>query len=179
MIPLIQQIPKGLYKKLLQEKLLSLTNLTKNDLFKDQESSSVNSKVIIDNDISTSDSLLLSIFLEHPGLLEQFSEKVIKIIANKNVIKILGLIPQFKNGNNFQMNKFLETDDEIKDIFIRQSTDKIIYKDENSAKNTIISILNNYEGLDKESKYFTILEKYTDGIKLTEEEKNLLKSFKK
>ena len=179
MIPLIQQIPKGLYKKLLQEKLLSLTNLTKNDLFKDQESSSVNSKVIIDNDISISDSLLLSIFLEHPGLLEQFSEKVIKIIANKNVIKILELIPQFKNGNNFQMNKFLETDDEIKDIFIRQSTDKIIYKDENSAKNTIISILNNYEGLDKESKYFTILEKYTDGIKLTEEEKNLLKSFKK
>ena len=179
-IPLIQKIPKGIYKKLLEEKLLSLTNLSKEDLFKDQQQSVMNNKLISDNNnISLSDSLLLSIFLEHPALLEQFSEKVIKIITDKNIIKILELIPQFKNGNNFQMNKFLEADDEIKEIFVKQSTDKITYKDEESAKNTIISILNNYEGLDRESRYFAILEKYSDGIKLTKEEKDLLKSFKK
>ena len=77
------------------------------------------------------------------------------------------------------MNKFLETDDKIKELFIKYSTDKIIYKNENSAKNTIISILNNYEGQDKESQYFAVLQKYSDGIDLTESEQSLLKSFKK
>jgi hypothetical protein len=89
------------------------------------------------------------------------------------------LIPTFKKGNNFQMNKFLETDDELKELFIKYSTDKITYKNENSAKNTIISILNNYEGQDKESQYFAVLQKYSDGIELTEAEQSLLKSFKK
>jgi hypothetical protein len=64
--------------------------------------------------------------LEHPRLsLTEFSEKVIKIIEDKNIVKIIKLIPTFKKGNNFQMNKFLETDDEIKriihQIFYRQN----------------------------------------------------------
>ena len=89
------------------------------------------------------------------------------------------MIPTFKKGNSFQMNKFLETDDELKELFIKYSTDKITYKNENSAKDTIISILNNYEGQDKESQYFSVLQKYSDGIELTEAEQSLLKSFKK
>ena len=179
-MPLISQIPMGLYKKLLQEKLLTLTNLSNQDLFNDnQVKFQKNQSPVVSNDISLSDSLLLSIFLEHPGLLNQFSEKVIKIIEDKNIVKIIKLIPTFKKGNNFQMNKFLETDDELKELFIKYSTDKITYKNENSAKNTIISILNNYEGQDKESQYFAILQKYSDGMELTEAEKTLLKSFKK
>ena len=179
-MPLISQIPMGLYKKLLQEKLLTLTNLSNQDLFNDnQVKFQKNQSPVVSNDISLSDSLLLSIFLEHPGLVDEFSEKVIKIIEDKNIVKIIKLIPTFKKGNNFQMNKFLETDDELKELFIKYSTDKITYKNENSAKNTIISILNNYEGQDKESQYFAILQKYSDGMELTEAEKTLLKSFKK
>jgi len=179
-IPLISQIPMGLYKKLLQEKLLTLTNLSNQDLFNDnQVKFQKNQSPVVSNDISLSDSLLLSIFLEHPGLVDEFSEKVIKIIEDKNIVKIIKLIPTFKKGNNFQMNKFLETDDELKELFIKYSTDKITYKNENSAKNTIISIFNNYEGQDKESQYFAILQKYSDGMELTEAEKTLLKSFKK
>lgn len=179
-VPLISQIPMGLYKKLLQEKLLSLTNLSTEDLFNNYElRTQKNQHVEAVNNISLSDNLLLSIFLEHPNLLDQFSEKVIKIIEDKNIIKVLKLIPTFKKGNNFYMNKFLETDDEIKELFLKYSTDKIIYKNEDSAKKTIISILNNHEGQDKESQYFTVLQKYSDGVELTEEEKNLLKHFKK
>ena len=48
---------------------------------------------------------MLSIFLEHPSLLDQFNEKVTKIIEDKNIIKIMKLIPTFKKGNSFQMNK--------------------------------------------------------------------------
>jgi len=179
-MPLISQIPMGLYKKLLQEKLLTLTNLSNEDLFNDNQiKAQKNQPPGATNDISLSDSLMLSIFLEHPSLLDQFSEKVTKIIEDKNIIKIMKLIPTFKKGNSFQMNKFLETDDEIKELFIKYSTDKIMYKNEDSAKTTIISILNNYEGQDKESQYFAVLQKYSDGIELTDSEKALLKSFKK
>jgi hypothetical protein len=169
-----------LYKKLLQEKLLTLTNLSTEDLFNNYElKTQKNQHFRVVNDISLSDNLLLSIFLEHPILFDQFSDKVIKIIEDKNIIKVLKLIPTFKKGNNFYMNKFLETDDKIKELFLKYSTDKIIYKNEDSAKKTIISILNNHEGQDKESQYFTVLQKYSDGVELTEEEKNLLKNFKK
>ncbi|MBL6899326.1 MAG: DNA primase, partial [Gammaproteobacteria bacterium] len=179
-MPLISQIPMGLYKKLLQEKLLTLTNLSTEDLFNNYElKTQKNQHFRAVNDISLSDNLLLSIFLEHPNLFDQFSDKVIKIIEDKNIVKVLKLIPTFKKGNNFYMNKFLETDDEIKELFIKYSTDKIIYKNEDSAKKTIISILNNYEGQDKESQYFAVLQKYSDGVELTEEEKQLLKNFKK
>ena len=87
----------------------------------------------------------------------------------------------YKNKQRFWFEKLSRKydDQEIKELFIKYSTDKITYKNENSAKNTIISILNNYEGQDKESQYFAVLQKYSDGIELTEAEKTLLKSFKK
>ena len=170
----------GIYRKLLEEKLSSLTNLSKEDLFKDrQENVSNKDKKTIDTKISITDSLLLSIFLEHPDLFEEFSKEVFNIIENENIIKILKLIPKFKSGNGFQMNKFLECDDEIKNIFLMQSSQKVMYKNKASAKNTILSILENYEGQNRETEYFAILQKYSDGENLTDQEKEILKNFKK
>ena len=179
-VPLIKKVPEGIYRKLLQEKLSSLTNLSNEDLFKDKQPSSVDINTANpDHEKSLTDGLLLSIFLEHPMLLDEFSEKVTKIIKDKIIIKMLELIPQFKNGNNFQINKFLEADEEIKNIFLSHSTDKVIYKDEKSAKNTIISILDNHRVQTRESKYFDILKRYSDGENLSQDEKEFLKKFKK
>ena len=179
-LPLIQLIPMGIYRKLLEEKLSSLTNLPKEDLFKDgQENASVKDKKGIDSKISITDGLLLSIFLEHPDLFEEFSKEVLNIVKDEKIIKILKLIPKFKSGNRFQMNKFLECDDEIKNIFLIQSSQKVIYKNKASAKNTILSILENYEGQNRETEYFAILQKYSDGENLTDQEKEILKNFKK
>ena len=68
-LPLIQLIPMGIYRKLLEEKLSSLTNLSKEDLFKGTQEN-VNAKDIVKTDpnINITDGLLLSIFLEHPDL---------------------------------------------------------------------------------------------------------------
>jgi len=179
-LPLIQLIPMGIYRKLLEEKLSSLTNLSKEDLFKDRQKSVSNKdKKTIDSKISITDNLLLSIFLEHPDLFEEFSKEILNIIENENIIKILKLIPKFKSGNGFQMNKFLECDDEIKNIFLTQSSQKVMYKNKASAKNTILSILENYEGQNRETEYFAILQKYSDGENLTDQEKEILKNFKK
>ncbi len=60
-----------------------------------------------------------------------------------------------------------------------QSSKKIVYKDKASAENTILSILENHEGQNRESEYFSILQKYSDGEKLTNQEKEVLKNFKK
>ena len=179
-LPLIQLIPMGIYRKLLEEKLSSLTNLPKEDLFKDgQENPSVKDKKGIDSKISITDGLLLSIFLEHPDLFEEFSKEVLNIINDEKIIKILKLIPKFKSGNRFQMNKFLECDDEIKNIFLIQSSKKVMYKNKDSAKNTILSVLENYKDQNRETEYFAILQKYSDGEKLTDQEKEILKNFKK
>lgn len=179
-LPLIQLIPMGIYRKLLEEKLSSLTNLPKEDLFKDgQENPSVKDKKGIDSKISITDGLLLSIFLEHPDLFEEFSKEVLNIVKDEKIIKILKLIPKFKSGNRFQMNKFLECDDEIKNIFLIQSSKKVMYKNKDSAKNTILSVLENYKDQNRETEYFAILQKYSDGEKLTDQEKEILKNFKK
>ncbi|MEC7864671.1 MAG: DNA primase [Pseudomonadota bacterium] len=179
-LPLIQLIPMGIYRKLLEEKLSSLTNLPKEDLFKDgQENASVKDKKGIDSKISITDGLLLSIFLEHPDLFEEFSKEVLNIVKDEKIIKILKLIPKFKSGNRFQMNKFLECDDEIKNIFLIQSSKKVMYKNKDSAKNTILSVLENYKDQNRETEYFAILQKYSDGEKLTDQEKEILKNFKK
>jgi len=179
-LPLIQLIPMGIYRKLLEEKLSSLTNLSKEDLFKGTQEN-VNAKDIVrtDPNINITDGLLLSIFLEHPDLLEEFIKEVLNIVKNENIIKMLKLIPKFKNGNSFQMNKFLEADDEIKNIFLIQSSKKVVYKDKASAKNTILSVLKNYKDQNRETEYFAILQKYSDGEKLTDQEKEILKNFKK
>ena len=179
-LPLIQLIPMGIYRKLLEEKLSSLTNLSKEDLFKGTQEN-VNAKDIVKTDpnINITDGLLLSIFLEHPDLLEEFIKEVLNIVKNENIIKMLKLIPKFKNGNSFQMNKFLEADDEIKNIFLIQSSKKVVYKDKASAKNTILSVLKNYKDQNRETEYFAILQKYSDGEKLTDQEKEILKNFKK
>ncbi len=179
-LPLIQLIPMGIYRKLLEEKLSSLTNLSKEDLFKGTQEN-VNAKDIVrtDPNINITDGLLLSIFLEHPDLLEEFIKEVLNIVKNENIIKMLKLIPKFKNGNSFQMNKFLEADDEIKNIFLIQSSKKVVYKDKASAKNTILSVLKNYKDQNRETEYFAILQKYSDGEKLTDQEKEILTNFKK
>ena len=117
--------------------------------------------------------------MEHPDLFEEFSKEILNIIENENIIKILKLIPKFKSENGFQMNKFLECDDEIRNIFLIQSSQKVMYKNKASAKNTILSIFENYEGQNRETEYFAILQKYSDGENLTDQEKEILKNFKK
>ena len=54
-----------------------------------------------------------------------------------------------------------------------------MYKNKDSAKNTILSVLENYKDQNRETEYFAILQKYSDGEKLTDQEKEILKNFKK
>ena len=181
-IPLIEKIPNGLYKKLLKEQLLDITKLSEADLFlkekysKDQNTIKNN---IASNDLELTDSLILSIFLEHPILLEKFSNQMIDIVKDPNVKEMLVSIQDMKVNNTFQLNKFLEIDGTKKDLFLKYSSEKMMYADVDSAKQTINSIISNIEEKTHESQYFSILRKFSDGADLTDDEKAVLKNFKK
>ena len=181
-IPLIEKIPNGLYKKLLKEKLLDITKISEFDLFS-KEKITANKKSmendIIPNELEITDSLVLSIFLEHPALLDGFGNKIINLINNKDVKEMLDMIKNFKVNNKFQLNKFLETDGVKKDLFLKYSSEKIMYKSIESAKQTINSIIENMQEKNHESQYFGILRKFSNGESLSENEKEILKSFKK
>ena len=181
-VPLIEKIPNGLYKKLLKEKLLDITKISEFDLFS-KEKITANKKImendIIPNELEITDSLVLSIFLEHPVLLDGFGNKIINLINNKDVKEMLDMIKNFKVNNKFQLNKFLETDGVKKDLFLKYSSEKIMYKNIESAKQTINSIIENMQEKNHESQYFGILRKFSNGESLSENEKEILKSFKK
>ena len=182
MIPLIEKIPNGLYKKLLKEKLLNITKLSEADLFTkakviDDKKTIKNNQ--IPNKLGTTDSLVLSIFLEHPELLARFENQIINLIQNEDVREMLGMIKNLKVNNTFQLNKFLENDGVKKDLFLRYSSEKIMYTNIESAKQTISSIINNIKEKSQESQYFDILRKFSNGEDLSDNEKGILKSFKK
>ncbi|MBT3548992.1 MAG: DNA primase [Gammaproteobacteria bacterium] len=179
--PLIESIPNGLYKKLLKEKLLNLTKLSETDLFskeKDTTKSFVKNEVVLD-ELDLTDALILSIFLEHPILLSKFKKIIINLIKNNHVKEMLKLIEDMKINNTFQLNKFLEMDGVKKDLFLKYSSEKVMYKNVESAEQTINSIINNAEEKNQESQYFDILKKFSDGKDLTDSEKQILKNFKK
>ena len=181
-VPLIEKIPNGLYKKLLKEKLLDITKISEIDLFA-KEKITGNKKSMqnntIPNELEITDSLVLSIFLEHPVLLDSFGNKIINLISNKDVREMLDVIKNFKVNNKFQLNKFLETEKKKKDLFLKYSSEKIMYKNIESAKETINSIIENMQEKSHESQYFGILKKFSNGENLSENEKEILKSFKK
>ncbi len=56
---------------------------------------------------------------------------------------------------------------------------KIEDKNKDSVIATIDTIINNFQKKLDENEYFDLLTKYSKGIKLSEEEKNKLKNFKK
>ena len=65
---------------------------------------------IASNNLELTDSLILSIFLEHPILLEKFSNQIIDIVKDPDVKEMLVSIQDMKVNNTFQLNKFLEID---------------------------------------------------------------------
>ena len=89
------------------------------------------------------------------------------------------MFPKLKINDKYHMSRFLELEDEYKVLFIKHSSNKVIDKTENNARETLDSILKNINLKNNEEEYFMILEKYSNGEELSDEEKLILKSFKK
>ena len=180
-IPLIQQIPNGVFRTLMEEKLAENTRLSRNELFESNPTQKVNIENK-KNEISNNyinDSLIFSIFLEYPILYEKYGSGIINIIKDESIKKMLEMFPRLKINDKYHMSRFLEMGDEYKELFIKHSSNKVIDKTENDARETLDSILKNIKLKNNEEEYFMILEKYSNGEELSDEEKLILKNFKK
>ena len=180
-IPLINQIPVGLFKTLMEEKLLEVTNMSRNNLFKNNHSKA-NPKLEsneYDEKNPYSDSMILSLFLEYPSLYEKYAEQISPIIKDPDIKEMLEIFPTLKSNNKYNVSKFLEMKDEYKSIFLKLSSNRMVDKNQDSASNTLESILINIKRNNSEEEYFNILKKYSNGQKLSDQEKSILKNFKK
>ena len=180
-IPLINQIPVGLFKTLMEEKLLEVTNMSRNNLFNNNHSKAnpkLESKAH-DEKNPYSDSMVLSLFLEYPSLYEKYAEQISPIIRDPDIREMLEIFPTLKSNNKYNVSKFLEMKDEYKNIFLKLSSNRMVDKNQDSASNTLESILINIKRNNSEEEYFNILKKYSNGEKLSDQEKAILKNFKK
>ena len=181
LVPLIQQIPNGVFHTLMEEKLAENTSLSRNELF---ENNSIQKEKIEDkNNRPTNnyinDSLIFSIFLEYPVLYEKYGAEILNIIRDQSIKEMLKMFPKLKINNKYNISRFLEMEDKYKELFIKHSSNKVIDKTESNARETLDSILKNIKLKNNEEEYFIILKKYSNGEGLSDQEKLILKNFKK
>ena len=180
-VPLIKQIPNGVFRTLMEEKLAKNTGLNRNELF---ENNSIQKEKIEDKNNRPSnnyinDALIFSIFLEYPVLYEKYGTEILNIIKDQSIKEMLKMFPKLKINNKYNMSRFLEMEDKYKELFIKYSSNKVFDKTEGNACETLDSILDNIKLKNNEEKYFMILKKYSNGEELSDEEKLILKNFKK
>ena len=180
---LIQQIPVGVFRTLMEEKLANLTNISRNELFSltkqlEKKPSAINLEKSTTDNIS--ESYILSILLEYPSLLNSCEVKLPKLIRNNTIKKIVEKLGELnKQNEKINASIIIEHLPDEKDFILNHITKEMVDRDEKSSLKTLTSIVSSMEKKYLEEEYFIILQKYSNGEKLTDEEKKVLKSFKK
>ena len=117
LVPLIQQIPNGVFRTLMEEKLAEDTNLGRNELF---SNNSIQKEKIEDKNNRPSnnyinDSLIFSIFLEYPVLYEKYGTEILNIIKDQSIKEMLKMFPELKINNKNHISRFLEMEEKYKE----------------------------------------------------------------
>ena len=179
----IQQIPVGVFRTLMEEKLSTLTNIERGELFRSiQTKDAKPSDTKLEKDLvaDVSEDYILSILLEYPSLLSPYEDKIFPLIENatiKNILKKISMLNKKNDKNNASI--IMENLPEEKDFIQDHITKELVDKDIESSSETLKSVVLTLEKRYLENEYFSILQKHSNGEKLTEKEKKLLKDFKK
>ena len=137
-------------------------------------------KVILISLISNlPDSVVLSTLLKFPELSENLEEYITELTLSPKIKEMICLIPKYKNKDSYILNKFLEEDDEIKNLFINHSSVDVLDNNIENASQTITSIIENHKKTKQDKEYNVILDKFSQGEDLTLEEREVLKNYKK
>ena len=179
----IQQIPVGVFRTLMEEKLSTLTNIERGELFRSiQTKDAKPSDTKLEKDLvaDVSEDYILSILLEYPSLLSPYEDKIFPLIENatiKNILKKISMLNKKNDKNNASI--IMENLPEEKDFIQDHITKELVDKDIESSSETLKSVILTLEKRYLENEYFSILQKHSNGEKLTEKEKKLMKDFKK
>ena len=170
-------MPDIMYTDILREKIQEITGniIPKKNQISNQKEKTVSSNVNQEFDIK--ELTLLGLFIEYPKLLREFDCK--DVITEKALINIYNVIKEEISLNqNFtaaHLLKLFPDDITIKSIVSIESNEK----SEDSARITIQEILEQLKLNSKEKIYFELLNRYTDGHTLSDEEREFIKNFKK
>ena len=173
----LSQMPDIMYTDILREKIQEMTG---NVIPKKSQTSNQKKKIVSSNvneEFDIKELTLLSLFIEYPKLLKEFDCK--DVITENALINIYNAIEEeISHNENFtaaHLLKLFPDDTTIKSIVSFESNEK----SEDSARITIREILEQLKLNSKEKVYFELLNRYTDGQKLSDEEREFIKNFKK
>ncbi len=173
----LNQMPKIMYTDILRERIQEMTGnvITKERLASDEKENVVPSNVNQDFDIK--ELTLLSLLIEYPKLIKEFECE--DIITDKTLANIYNAIKQEISHNEnitaAHLLKSFPNNEIIKTLASMESNEK----SEDSARITIQEIASQLELNSREKVYFELLNRYTDGQKLSDEEREFIKNFKK
>ena len=179
--PLIKKIPNGIFKKLISDKIEKIVDLDKKYFLK---SNVKNQKLQIvdrniDNEISSKDDLILTLLLNFPDLIDNIHDKIKDAISSKLVVDMLDLAKSFKTTSGYNLNRFLENEEKMKNLYLTTIEKKTIESNRDDALKTLEDIITQHDFLKTEREYYKILDKYTRGESLTKTEEDILRNYKK
>ena len=173
----LNQMPDIMYTDILRGEIQEITG---NVISKESQTPNKKEKIISSNsnqEFDIKELTLLSLFIEYPRLIKEFDCK--SIITETSLINIYDVIKEEVNHNiNFtaaHLLKLFPNNETIKTIISFESNEK----SEDSARVTIKEIFHQLELSSKEKIYFDLLNRYTDGQKLSDDERKFIKNFKK
>ena len=180
-IPHIKKIPNGVFKKLMLDKIEKITNLDKKYFYTEiQDEQKKNTTANPDKPmIAPSERLLLDLLFHYPQGIDNYHEMIKKINTNKFFLDMIDLAKSFKTSEGYNLNRFLDADDRIKQEYLRAINSGIVEDSYEQVKKTIESIISQESRNIKEKEYRNILSKYTNGEDLSDLEKDILKNYKK
>ena len=181
-IPHVKKIPNGVFKKLMLDKIERITSLDKKYFYNESQSNQKKTMQATDlakSIIAPSERLLLNILFHYPSGIDDYYEDIKKIYKNKFFLDMLDLAKSFKTSTGYNLNRFLDVDEKMKEEYLRAISSHIVEDDYNKAKKTISSIISQERRNIKELEYRNTLAKYTNGETLSDSEKEIIKNYKK
>ncbi len=174
---IIDQMPDITYTTILKKEFENIGgNIIKKNIAPKVES--VNAEISIQKDhFDIKELTLINILLEYPNLLKD--RTYAKYISN-SVLKDIyeSALKEKKMNQNFKAAHIINryTDDHIIHKIMTMESNE---KSEDSARLTINEIASQLEKNSNEDIYFDLLNRYSDGEKLSDDERQFIKNFKK
>tara|TARA_B100001248_G_scaffold72066_1_gene51071 strand:+ start:63 stop:1745 length:1683 start_codon:yes stop_codon:yes gene_type:complete len=173
----LNQMPDIIYTDILKDEIQEITG---DVILKESNVSSEKENIVSQNtrrEFDIKELTLLSLFVEYPKLVKEFDCK--NIILDKSLINIYNVIKEeISQNENFTAAHLLKSfpnDDTVKTIVSLESNEK----SEDSARVTIKEVFHQLELNSKEKVYFDLLNRYTEGQTLSDDDREFIKNFKK
>ena len=180
-IPHVKKIPSGVFKRLMLDKIEKITSLDKKYFYVETENKQkkTSQDTLTKEKITPSERLLLNMLFHYPSGIDDYYEDIKKTNTNKFFLDMLELARSFKTSAGYNLNRFLDAEENIKEEYLLAINSSIVEDDYEQAKKTIDSIISQESRNIKEQEYREILTKYTNSEALSDSEKEILKNYKK